>query len=263
MMSTHTSDGIGLNENYASAQRSTVADVRQGRTTVCLRDGQSQRLYLACNVDLHGVPADQQQAVETQLLEILSLGLQGVGKTKSSAEMDVRPQGSIKPLHTGQVLPREGLWIITLQTPALICDPARLDESSGHRELHQAYASAWTELSGSSIILVRFFAEQSLAGGYYLHQRFQSGKPYNPYVLTEPGSVFVLTAVPGQEVRAQECVDNWFERGLPLPDWAVHRYERDGVGGANWNNCPYIRENGYGEITVNLNFHWEKRLQEN
>ena len=151
------------------------------------------------NVDLHGVPADQQQAVETQLLEILSLGLQGVGKTKSSAEMDVRPQGSIKPLHTGQVLPREGLWIITLQTPALICDPARLDESSGHRELHQAYASAWTELSGSSIILVRFFAEQSLAGGYYLHQRFQSGKPYNPYVLTEPGSVFVLTAVPGQE----------------------------------------------------------------
>ncbi len=99
------------------------------------------------------------------------------------------------------------------------------------------------------------------SGGYYLHKRFQPNKQYEPYLLTEGGSIFVLTINKGKESEASNKLEEWYKYGLPLPEWAITRYSRDDKqNGDHWTNCPYIRENGYGEIAVNMSgVHIEKK----
>ena len=106
-------------------------------------------------VNLSLIPAGEQGAVEAQLHDVLSHGLRGLGKTKVSADVELKPQGSIQPVFGSQAEPRDGYWVLTLQTPALLCDPAQLNESSGHTELHATYAAVWAQLSDNSLGLVR------------------------------------------------------------------------------------------------------------
>jgi hypothetical protein len=214
-------------------------------------------------IDLSQIPdAIERKEVERQLRDVLSQGLFGLGKTKCRAEVRFHPQGTVPPVYASNPSPRDGSWIVTLQTPALLCDPSRLDESSGHEELCAAYSETWRQISGDSLQLVRFFARQSLAGGFYLHRRFQPGKAYNPFLLTEAGSVFVLRPKAGQAVKAQQCIDQSLAHGLSFPDWAIERYRRNGLPGDHWKNCPYLSANGYGEIAVNLDLHWDSQPRE-
>ena len=175
------------------------------------------------------------------------------------------------------------MWIVTLQTPALLCNPNELiaqEEQSKNKpksklafwlskpspeksnivnqadKLKQAYNKVWRQLSNDKLELERFFATQSLAGGYYLWKRFQAShksqdedKLYQPYLLTDAGSVFVLKAT-GDITDAQEVIDGWFKRGLSLPDWTIES-KLDKKEYEYWKYCPYIRHNGYGEIAVN------------
>ena len=53
------------------------------------------------------------------------------------------------------------------------------------------------------------------------------------------------------QTKADVKVDNWLKHGLPLPDWAENLY------GNNWQTCPFLPENGFGEIAVNLDVHWD------
>jgi hypothetical protein len=98
-------------------------------------------------------------------------------------------------------------------------------------------------------VLKRYFASQSLAGGYYLHRRFRSQEKYSPWLLTDPGSVFLLKIVQPNDAKqvslVQELIERWYFSGLPPYDSSLE-----------WRNCPYVRENGYGEIAVNLMCHW-------
>ena len=208
-------------------------------------------------IDLQDIESNDRGKVEEQLRQILCGTIYGLGKTKCQAELNFLPEGTLRNKHDSRPTPRDDMWIVTLQTPALLCDPARLDETSGSKELTAAYSEAWGDMSEKSLTLDHFYARQSLAGGFYLHRRFQPGKPYNPYLLTESGSVFVLRAIEGQSGKAQEYIDAWLVRGLPLPGWAVERYKRDNRLGDHWANCPYLRANGYGEIAVNLDVHWD------
>jgi hypothetical protein len=57
-------------------------------------------------------------------------------------------------------------------------------------------------------------------------------------------------------------IKKWATMGLPLPKWAVEKYQRDGKKGDHWSNCPYIPQNGYGEIAVNLSIHWDGHPKE-
>ena len=98
---------------------------------------------------------------------------------------------------------------------------------------------------------MRFFASQSLAGGYQV-LRFQANKPYNPFLLTDPGSVFVLRAS-GDIASAQASIAQWLHAGLSLPGWAQARY------GNHWRTCPFLPEDGFGEVAVNLPCHVEKK----
>jgi hypothetical protein len=212
-------------------------------------------------IDMRAIEDAQERAqVEQQLRSLLAYGLRGFGKTKSSARLKTLDGGEIQDKLASDLTPVNSQWIITLQTRALLCDPKTLNETSGSNELHLAYRAAWVQLSqntkGDNVLdMVRYFASQTLTGGHYLYERFQKGNPYNPYLLTEAGSVFVLEAVSGREAEAAACIKRWRERGLPLPEWAIQRYARNGKSGDDWTNCPYLPENGYGEIAVNLKVH--------
>ncbi len=196
-------------------------------------------------LDLSAVPQSDRTNVEFQLRDLFRSGLKGLGKTKTHAEIYVYDRGTISPKYKSNNRNIKGTWVITLQTPALLCDPKRINQS----DLMTAYRDVWMEHSHQSITLKRFFAQQSLAGGLYLYQRFQPGKEYSPWLLTDAGSVFVVEAIPGQESQAQSHIDEWLVHGLPLPAWAVTRY------GDHWSTCPFIRHGGYGEIAVNLDIH--------
>lgn len=206
-------------------------------------------------VDLSAIEEQEvRQRVAAQLASLLTDGLHGLSKTKAYAEVTLHPAGLFKSAQPSNFEAPDNLWVITLQTPALLCDPAGLNETSDAAALHASYADAWETLSGGALKgalkLERYFARQSLSGGYYLYRRFQYPNPYQPYLLTEAGSVFVLKAENMETVFS--CMKRWQQQGLPLPAWVQERYRRNGKPGDHWSNCPYIPANGYGEIAVNL-----------
>jgi hypothetical protein len=208
------------------------------------------------SIDLTGITdhAEREKA-GAQLRALLSQGLHGLGKTKTTATVTVYPQGEpVRHVETETSLTESDLFIVTLQTPALLCNPSQLSELSGRDELCKEYRAVWKELSGESLWLERYFARQSLAGGEYLYNRFmkKNGRVYRPYLLTDKGSVFVLRVENGKVSDAKKNIADWLRKGLPLPEWAKKGY------GNHWTKCPYLPENGYGEIVVNLNVHWRK-----
>lgn len=207
-------------------------------------------------MDLSRVPEKDRPAVFEQLTGLLTHGLRHLGKTKARATVELRLGGEVGDACEQQPLGEPGPWALTLQTPALLCDPRRL-AGAPPGALRTVYAEVFRALSGGSLELVRFFARQHLAGGRYLHQRFQSGKPYEPFLLTEAGSVFLLAAAEGQEKKARERLKSFARHGLPLPPWAVERYACGGHRGDHWQANPYLPENGWGEAAVELAVHRE------
>ena len=218
-------------------------------------------------IDLDGLEEDD-PAVGPQLASLIEHGIAGLGKTKTPADVRILPAGSVKPALASHPEPRDGLWIITLQTPAILYDPKSLINSRSRTNTLAAYQQVWKELSQGNLQLIRHFSRQSLVGGDYLFNRFQKGrgennraKNYSPWLLTDPGSVFVFQAESGRETEAKNHILQWLAHGLELPSWAVARYTRkmengERLPGDHWRNCPYIRQNGYGEIAVNLEVHW-------
>ncbi|MCB1021294.1 MAG: hypothetical protein H6509_15730 [Bryobacterales bacterium] len=195
----------------------------------------------AGSVDLGLIDESARRGVEDELLQVFREALGPLGKTQMFAP--VEPKAS----QWQDVEPRaDGTWTLTLQSAAILADPERLLED---RDLFKAYRGAIGEMSDESLELERFFSEESLAGGYYLHKRFQwhQGTRYMPYLLTEPGSVFLVKATNG---KAAGCVNEWARFGLPTPDWATKRYGRP--NSKPWEWLPYLRENGYGEVAINL-----------
>ncbi|MEO8382167.1 MAG: RAMP superfamily CRISPR-associated protein, partial [Acidobacteriota bacterium] len=195
------------------------------------------------SVSFAKVPAEERLAVIAQFQKLFALEPAAWGKSKA--------RGRLTLIRTAQ--PPEAArfaetpWVVTLQTPALLCDPATLNEASGRDELFDAYAAAWDDLSDHSLRLVRFFAQQSLAGGYLIH-RFRPGRQYAPFLLTNPGSVFVLEPV---KPEGQASIETFARERLPLPQWAKDRYTE------HWQSNPFLPADGFGEVVVNLPCHRE------
>lgn len=213
------------------------------------------------------IPQGHADSAGRRLSGLLKHGITGLGKTMTTASITIMPGGTARPCLSSRTSMRDGLWIITLQTPALLTDPEKLTGKRGREALKSAYKETWSQISNNTLGLRRFFAKQRLEGGAWPYSRFQKGKdgagrdkPYYPWLLTTEGSVFVLEPIDKQEKAAAECINIWFENGLPLPDWAKERYKitknNHEVNGDHWSACPYICQNGYGEIAVNLDVHW-------
>ncbi|MBI5409181.1 MAG: hypothetical protein HZA14_07435 [Nitrospirae bacterium] len=174
-----------------------------------------------------------------------------LGKRRSRVEIKIKPQmcGSAQ---TERQPIENGLIIVALQSDALMADPDELLKKQTADKLKKLYEAYWSEVFGSNTVeLVRFFAHQRLLGGY-LGRRMAGG--YYPFYLTGAGSVFVLKAD-----KALECVNKWKNNGLPVPAWAKKKYG-NGKGEDLWQRCPFVPQNGYGEVAVNLNWHFKERI---
>jgi hypothetical protein len=211
--------------------------------------------------------SEDRRKVAGQLASLLIDGLPGLSKTKAHAEADLDWKSRLTPQFDSRLQPIDGLYIVTLQTPTLLCNPADLNEISGSQELENSYRQTWNQLSDHSLQLVRYFARQTLAGGFYLYRRFQdSRQPYRPYLLTEAGSVFVFKVV--DQGKAQDYINTpvgWVERsgthhfsaGWEQQRWVPLRCTHPTRSGFSVRH--YLPQNGYGEIAVNLATHWDDR----
>ncbi|HHJ20680.1 MAG TPA: hypothetical protein ENJ84_12800 [Gammaproteobacteria bacterium] len=205
-------------------------------------------------LDLSRIADDYtRSAVLEQLRTLVEQGVYGLGKTKTPFELELLPADTVTPMVQSSSDPVAGrLWIVTLQTDTLLGSPEPLDETSGECELEIMYSKAWCELSNGNLRLLRYFARQKQAGGRYLKEVFQKGhSSYRPWLLTEAGSVFVLEADGDDMEEAQRLIKEWLQQGLPLTN-EVRKYYRIESSRVTWEQCPFLAQNGYGEIAVNL-----------
>lgn len=202
-------------------------------------------------ISLPDMPSDDLQKINQELANLEQDGIEHLGKTKArSRSLEIcataypRKMSCFAPLHGG-------LAIVTLQSAArLLPQPWGIQSTNDGKNLFARYQNSWNELSDGSLQLVRFYAQQMLVGGNYLWSRFQQRQgSYNPELLTNAGSVFVLQAT--DHDKAEDRLNTWLDHGLPQLCNAP--------GGEDWRKTPYIAPNGYGEIVVNLKLHWERK----
>ncbi|WP_448872443.1 RAMP superfamily CRISPR-associated protein [Desulfobulbus propionicus] len=228
-------------------------------------------------IDASDIEERNRDQVLRELSGLLCPGLLGLGKSKVAVRVKVVEEGtfhSAQPQDEAVNLDTmKGFLVLTLQTPALLLDPAAMVGQTDRTTLQQEYQAAWTALSGELLTLERFFAQQTLAGGRYQHGRFQQNQVYRPWLLTTAGSVFVFSFKAEDKSRVQEKVKTWRRRGLDLPPAVIKCYlpkkkaktgaEKDAVE-TIWQHCPFIPQNGFGEIAVNLEIHdtWRPKGEE-
>jgi CRISPR/Cas system CSM-associated protein Csm3 (group 7 of RAMP superfamily) len=226
-------------------------------------DSKNRPVEWVCNVYFSEIAeAKIQQQVRDQFVCAVAYYLDGLGKLNQAAKVHIRP-GFAPTAEASRELIHANRMVVTLQTDAVMLDPLEVRRLPPEENLFTLYAAYWQALSQqehgtSSLKLVDFFARQTFLGGYLYHrylgagERQQQPAGYYPYYLTGAGSVFVLEPIDVD--AAQSCLKGWIQNGLPLPAWALDRYTQPGR--SLWQNCPFVPQNGYGEIVVNLDWHW-------
>jgi hypothetical protein len=196
---------------------------------------------------------DRKQVCD-ELAKLLQNGIVGVGKTRAVASVNWAREAPAPTINSIAWDAKQ--VIIMLQTECLMTNPETL-KNADIDPVEEAYREFWADISNGALSLKRFFARQSLHGGFVsLRARQSKSDNYEPFLLTDRGSVFVLDVK--DDNNAKGLVDQWQQHGLPNAAWLTDRYAKEGA--PLWQRCPYIRENGYGEIAVNLKFHFDNRF---
>lgn len=222
-------------------------------------DDQGGLVEWICNVNFDAVDSGVRSQVRNQFGRAVAQFLTRLGKLNHAVKVVILP-GTAQPKVGTYQNPTDEI-IITLQSDAIMLNPEKVRSLGIGEDLSALYAGFWDEISKSSLTLIDFYAHQNFQGGYLYHrylgagEREQNPNQYYPYYLTGAGSVFRLKLV--DEKTANDHMDRWKQRGLDLPEWAHQKYGR--FGRTRWQNCPFVPENGYGEIAVNLSWHWEKQ----
>jgi hypothetical protein len=215
---------------------------------VCPIDDDNKAIIWLGAVTLPDIEPQKRAGLASQLLFVLNNWFSHLGKRDGKMSCTAET-GSWEPaityapsgLNSGQIA-------VVLQSDALMLDPEKLN-GNDRQSVLDGYAEYWGAVSGDSLKLVRCFASQRIAGGY-LGMRFKSPGKYCPFLLTAAGSVFLLEF---QEERVvQDFLESWSKRGLPPPGWALDKYGKDADGSErlDWAQCPFTRENGYGEVVL-------------
>lgn len=185
------------------------------------------------------------------------------GKRAGKIRAEIEPGEWVSSKPSGDIL-KNGLTVVSLQTDAMILNPDEI-KNGGEVEIAERYKDFWKSdnVSKGAYEMIRHFAVHDLKGGY-MGKRFRTKGAYRPFLMTSAGSVFVLKAIRPDHAKA--ACESWMRDGLPPPAWSLDLYGREGVdslpaegGRLDWKKCPYIRENGFGEIAVNLPCHWNQR----
>jgi len=222
-----------------------------------------QPIEWICNVNFDTIsePAERTAACQ-QFATAVQMHLHRLGKLGRSVTV-VSKDGLAAPAEHSHNLIENSLVLLTLQSDTIMLDPAVVRSLPLGMDLHEAYASYWHDLSEGSLELDDFFAHQGFEGGYLYHrylgaaERAHHPNRYRPYYLTLNGSLFKLRVV--DKEKAIAFLTRWLAGGLPLSKWALDEYGKDNR--AIWKNCPFVPENGYGEIAVNLDWHWDHRVE--
>jgi hypothetical protein len=86
---------------------------------------------------------------------------------------------------------------------------------------------------------------------------------YRPWLLTEAGSIFVLQATDTADVEdIKTMLKLWQSQGLPLSLSTIEWYGLGGDKQQHWQYTPFVPENGYGEIAINLQHEAITQLKE-
>ncbi len=233
-------------ETLAGVDTALFTTVAQG----VLRRDREKRAWRVV-VDFANVAEDRRAA-----LRILIEGtLYGVGRTGACVKFeriesppgDADTWGRIRLDTPPAPRPIEGhanLFALTLITPALLTDPPLENfNKDPFARIDDQYRSHIAAQTGGT--LVRSYTSRRLAGGYIATRRRPYGKTYYPFVLTEPGSVFLVEG--GDKNKFAKIAQFGFE---PITLTGATRP-------LDWVNCRYLRENGYGEVVFSLVKHGE------
>ena len=176
------------------------------------------------------------QKLKEKLEAALRSGLHSVGKTKAcSAQLKLSPTAI--PDFKGGTGERVCLL---LETPTVMTDP----RSADHPEIQ--YERYFKSLLGKGAVLATHFAQRQLAGGYIAFRRKGYGKDkYLPFELTNAGAVFVLNL----DHEAREALEDYLRFGLPAVRQSMDDGREEALHRFSWKECPFVSENGYGEIT--------------
>jgi hypothetical protein len=211
-----------------------------------------------CNVNFDTIlePAERKAALQ-QFATAVQQHLHRLGKLSRAVTVAVI-DGPATPAVNNRALIEDGLVLVTLQSDAIMLAPEVVRSLPLGQDLNEVYSAYWFELSDGALTLDDFFAHQGFEGGYRYHRYLgaaeRKSRPHNyrPYYLTLAGSLFKLRVT--NEINASKLLTRWLSGGLPLPKWALNEYGR--YNRPIWETCPFVPENGYGEIAVNLAWHW-------
>ncbi|MBI4687716.1 MAG: hypothetical protein HY756_08025 [Nitrospirae bacterium] len=214
---------------------------------VCPVDSKNNKIIWYGLVHL---PNDDRGALHTELIDAVQR-ITRMGKRRSKVKVSITPGKCGHAQIENGAIAKDSVVIVSLQSDALMVNPYdMLKKQQTAKELHKLY---WGIASGNSMEMVRFFAHQKLLGGYIVRKH---GGKYYPFSLTGAGSVFVLKV--SNENTAKGKIDEWKTNGLLLPEWAKTTYKKHGK--ELWETCPFVQENGYGEVMVNLKWHFANRI---
>lgn len=204
------------------------------------------------DIDLVGIgDATDRAAVWVELDNLLGGGLAPLGKTDAHATLQAIAKADPASNSAWAAVPLDSLTVGNLVPLLLVTDallfPTDAIADQPEADLGGIYRDAFADLLDklgckSALSLSHHFATQRLAGGDYLHKRYLKGKDYQPFVLTEAGSVFVFEV--NDVANARLALHAWGSNGLALPTLVSHKH------GDTWQHHPYLPQNGFGEVAV-------------
>ncbi len=220
-----------------------------------------KKIKWIADINLPEIDEEEQKRVAKEFFEAINLGWRYLGKRDAEFAFSVHePPSNTFNEQFEKVLPEhdDNKAIVVLQTDALMFDGKLLSDEQGFfPDLYDVYKKFWSEVTEGSCEMIRFFARQKFAGGYQAKNNFKLHEYYYPFVLTEMGSVFVLEI--HDREKANVKLLEFSQRGLPLPSNITNLISSD-PDFDYWKKCPFVPENGYGEIRINMAWHWTQLL---
>lgn len=170
------------------------------------------------------------QALAAQLVSAFSEDLDGIGRTAATASFRAISAANQVTVPDGPIVD------ILLLSPAVLFDPVE-GEQVTQKSLAALYDSYFETMLGAK--LVNYFARPVFAGQYPAIRRRPYGKAYYPFMQTKAGAVFRVSL---PDDKARQALGEALQFGMPVPE----------LGGraVTWQTCPFMPENGYGEIAL-------------
>lgn len=161
-----------------------------------------------------------------------------LGKNKTHANLGICKHFEISASSPWYKKSGRSFYSIILQTSAVMFEA----ETCKNEMMDDLYKTYFQGISGVDIRVERLFAKQELRGGYQA-LRYQGGrKHYMPWMLTTPGSTFVVSCSDDDATAFEKSLQDWQKDGLPV---SLH------VKQQSWEDCPFVPQNGYGQIALN------------